>query len=124
MIPRRSAGVAFILVVLVLDVLGIGVIIPVLPLSLGGLAGPAINALLTREVTPAEQGELQGSLGSLQSIAAMIGPLVATGLFSRFASDNAVPHVPGAPFFLAALLNFAAFVLAWRLFTRLRPAPA
>ncbi|HEX3344000.1 MAG TPA: TCR/Tet family MFS transporter, partial [Polyangiaceae bacterium] len=32
------------------------------PLALGGLAGPAVQAIISREVGPNEQGELQGSL--------------------------------------------------------------
>jgi MFS transporter, DHA1 family, tetracycline resistance protein len=89
------------------------------PFSLGGIAGPAIQSLLTRQVGPSEQGELQGSLASLQSVTAIVGPLVATGLFSRFAPASASPHVPGAPFFASATLNTLGIFLAWRLFARL-----
>ncbi len=95
----------------------------IVPFSLGGIAGPAIQALLTRQVGPTEQGELQGSLSSLQSVTAIVGPILATGLFSRFAPAGAVPHVPGAPFFAAATLVVLGMVLAWRLFARL-PATA
>ena len=94
------------------------------PFSLGGIAGPAIQSLLTRQVGPSEQGELQGSLASLQSVTAIIGPIIATGLFSRFAPAGASPHVPGAPFFAAAALNSLGIVLAWRLFARLAAKPA
>ena len=96
----------------------------IVPFSLGGIAGPAIQSLLTREVGPNEQGELQGSLGSLQSVTAILGPVLATSLFARFAPADAVPHVPGAAFFAAAALSAVGIVLAWRLFSRLRRAEA
>jgi MFS transporter, DHA1 family, tetracycline resistance protein len=94
----------------------------IVPFSLGGIAGPAIQSLLTREVGPTEQGELQGSLGSLQSVTAILGPVLATSLFARFAPADAVPHVPGAAFFAAAGLNALGIVLASRLFGRLNRA--
>jgi DHA1 family tetracycline resistance protein-like MFS transporter len=90
----------------------------IFPFALGGIAGPAIQAMLSREVLASEQGELQGSLVSLQSVAAILGPLMGTRLFSRFAPESAVPHVPGAAFFAAAALNVVGLLLAARLFAR------
>lgn len=90
----------------------------------GGIAGPAAQAILSREVSASEQGELQGSLTSLQSICAVFGPLLGTYLFGRFAPETVSPRIPGAPFFAAALLSLAGLVLAARLFSRLRAPPA
>jgi DHA1 family tetracycline resistance protein-like MFS transporter len=95
----------------------------IVPFALGGLAGPATQALITREVGPSEQGELQGSLVGLSSLTAIVGPLVGTALLSRFGPADARPHVPGAPFLFAALLNVVGLLLALRLFARL-PAKA
>jgi DHA1 family tetracycline resistance protein-like MFS transporter len=89
-----------------------------LPSALGGIAGPATQALLSRQVAASEQGELQGSLGSLSSLTAIAGPLLGTALFARFAPPSAVPQLPGAPFFAAALLNVVGLLLAARLFAR------
>nr|AHB82049.1 MFS transporter [Sorangium cellulosum] len=91
-----------------------------LPFALGGIAGPAAQALISREVGPSEQGELQGSLASLQSLTAIIAPLVGTSLFAYFAPQTARLHLPGAPFFAAAGFNALALVLAVRLFARKR----
>jgi DHA1 family tetracycline resistance protein-like MFS transporter len=88
------------------------------PFTLGGLAGPATQAIITSAVGPKEQGELQGSLNSLSGIAAIIGPLVGTGLLARFAPETAHPHVPGAPFFAAAAISAIGLGLALRLFAR------
>lgn len=94
----------------------------VFPFALGGLAGPAVQALMTREVGAMEQGELQGSLNSVQGLSAVVGPLIGTSLLARFAPDNAHPHIPGAPFYAAAALNVIGWVLAARVFARI-PAP-
>lgn len=87
----------------------------------GGITGPAAQALLSREVGASEQGELQGSLTSLQSICAVVAPLVGTYLFSRFAPVTASPRIPGAPFYAAAILSAVGLLLAARLFARLPP---
>jgi DHA1 family tetracycline resistance protein-like MFS transporter len=94
-----------------------------IPFSLGGLGGPATQALLTREVGPSEQGELQGSLTSLQSLAAIAGPLIGTALFSRFATEHSTPRIPGIAFFACAALNLVGLALALLLFSK-TPPPA
>ncbi len=92
----------------------------IFPFAIGGISGPAVQAILTREVGASEQGELQGTLVSLQSLTAIFGPILATSLFARFAPETAVPRIPGAAFYAAAMLNAIGFVLAWRLFARLK----
>lgn len=91
----------------------------ILPFAMGGLAGPAIQALITREVGPSEQGELQGSLTSLSSLAAIVGPPLGTQLVVWFGTKGARPYVPGAPFFFAACCNVIGLALALRLFARM-----
>ncbi len=92
----------------------------IMPLALGGLAGPAVQAIISREVGPSEQGELQGSLNSLAGIAAIVGPIIGTTLLARFGAEGASPHVPGAAFFAAAAFNALGLLLALRLFSRAR----
>ena len=80
--------------------------------SLGGVAVPAIQAIITR-ITPAnEQGAMQGALASIQSLAAILGPLMAANLFGFFTSPRAPIHLPGAAFLLSALLVAAGAILA------------
>ncbi len=93
-----------------------GAAIPIV--SLWGLAGPTAQALITRHVDPSEQGRLQGALSGLQGVAFMIGPLLFTGTFAAAISSRGAWHLPGAPFFLAALLLAASFALAWRVADR------
>ncbi|MCX6194900.1 MAG: TCR/Tet family MFS transporter, partial [Cytophagales bacterium] len=75
-----------------------------IPFGLGGIAGPALQSLITQQVGADEQGELQGGLTSLQSITTIFGPLLASNLFAYFASERAPILFPGAAFFMAAIL--------------------
>jgi DHA1 family tetracycline resistance protein-like MFS transporter len=94
------------------------VMLAVIPLlALGGLAGPAVQAIISREVATNEQGEVQGALSSLNGIAAIAGPIIGTTLLARFGPADASPHVAGAAFFAAALFNALGLVLALRLFS-------
>jgi MFS transporter, DHA1 family, tetracycline resistance protein len=95
----------------------------IFPFALQGLAVPAAQALLTREVKPSEQGELQGSLSSLQGLSSVVGPLISSALFARFAPLGASPRFPGMPFLAAAGLNVLGLVLALLLFARLPAKP-
>lgn len=88
--------------------------------SLAGIATPAIQGMVSRGVGDDEQGGVQGSMSSLNSVAAIIGTPVATGLFGFFISDSAPAHVPGIAFLFSALLTLVAAALAARAF---RSAP-
>jgi DHA1 family tetracycline resistance protein-like MFS transporter len=84
--------------------------------SSGAIAVPAIQALISKNVPSAEQGAVQGALSSIQSIAAIFGPLMATNLFGYFTSSQAPVHLPGAAFLAASLLVAVGAVLALRRF--------
>ena len=72
--------------------------------SLGGVAMPAIQAIISKN-TPADvQGAVQGAITSINSLAAVFGPLLATFLFGYFTSPNAAWHLPGAAFLAGAVL--------------------
>ncbi|MGK0188965.1 MAG: DHA1 family tetracycline resistance protein-like MFS transporter [Verrucomicrobiales bacterium] len=80
--------------------------------SLGGLATPAIQGMVSRGVGDDEQGGVQGSMSSLNSVAAIIGTPLATGLFGYFISDSAPLYLPGIAFLFSAVLTLAAAALA------------
>ncbi|GHB67764.1 TCR/Tet family MFS transporter [Persicitalea jodogahamensis] len=86
------------------------------PYILGGIAGPAIQGLVSTQVPPNEQGELQGGLTSLQSVTAIIGPPLMTGLFAYFTRHDTYLYFPGAPMLLAAVLALISTILARRSF--------
>jgi MFS transporter, DHA1 family, tetracycline resistance protein len=85
-----------------------------IPYCLGGIAQPAIQAIMAGKVPPNAQGELQGALTSLMSLAAIIGPLIMNNLFFYFTHNEAPIYLPGAPFFLGALLMGASAVIAFK----------
>lgn len=82
--------------------------------ALWGLSGPAAQSMLTKQVSPTEQGRLQGALSAIMSIAGMIGPLIFTSVFAFFISKNSSHYIPGAPFYLSALMVGSALFIAWR----------
>jgi DHA1 family tetracycline resistance protein-like MFS transporter len=83
------------------------------PYCLGGIAGPALQAIISNHVPPNEQGELQGALTSLISVTTIIGPLVMTNLFAYFTQPGAPVHFSGAPFLLGAILMLGSAFLAY-----------
>ncbi|HUH26287.1 MAG TPA: MFS transporter [Flavobacterium sp.] len=85
-----------------------------IPYCLGGLAGPAIQSEITNQVPATEQGQIQGTLASLNSATATFGPLVMTSIFYYFTHDTAPFKFPGAPFILAALLMVFAWTMAYK----------
>ena len=95
-----------------------------LPISaLWGVAGPASQSLITRQVDASAQGRVQGALMSLVSLAGVFAPLAFAGTFALFISDRAPAHLPGAAWLLAAGLLFCALLVGWR-FAREKPANA
>ena len=88
------------------------VFLSVIPLvALWGLSGPSAQGLMTRLVDPRQQGELQGANGAVLGIAAMIGPALFTLTFATFISADNRWQIPGAPFYLAALLLAVAWLI-------------
>jgi DHA1 family tetracycline resistance protein-like MFS transporter len=54
-----------------------------IPMCLGNLCGPPLRAMQTNLVDAAEQGRLQGALGGLQALAALVGPLAFTQVYAQ-----------------------------------------
>ncbi|BDQ11571.1 TCR/Tet family MFS transporter [Sediminibacterium sp. TEGAF015] len=81
------------------------------PYCLGGIAGPALQSIISGNVPPNEQGELQGALTSLMSLTSVLGPIMMTSTFAYFTGPSAPFYFPGASFLLGALLML--FSLIW-----------
>lgn len=88
-------------------------------LALWGLAGPATQALITRQVDPREQGRLQGAISSLSSLAGIFGPALFTQVFAWFIGPGAAMHLPGAAFLMATGLLMLACLIGWRVTSRI-----
>jgi DHA1 family tetracycline resistance protein-like MFS transporter len=86
--------------------------------SLGGITGPAVQGLISREVGADEQGGVQGALTSLASVAGVVGTPLAARLFAFFIGDRAPIYLPGAAFFFSSILVVLGLLLALRSFRR------
>ncbi|MEA5257348.1 TCR/Tet family MFS transporter [Arcicella aquatica] len=95
-----------------------------IPFGLGGIAGPALQSIISKQVPANEQGELQGGLTSLQSVTTIFGPLLASNLFAYFSAENAPVFFPGAAFMMAAVLTIIALLIALKSFPRKSVAEA
>lgn len=86
-----------------------------IPYCLGGISGPALQALISVHVPKNEQGELQGSLTGLNSLTTIIGPPIMIGLTSYFSVKNSPTHIyfPGAAFLLGAFFMLCSAVIAY-----------
>jgi len=84
-----------------------------IPYCLGGIAGPAMQAVISSKVDATEQGEIQGTLSSLMSVSTIIGPLLMTNVFHYFTNDNAPFKFAGAPFVLGATLMLFSATIAY-----------
>jgi DHA1 family tetracycline resistance protein-like MFS transporter len=85
-----------------------------IPYCLGGIAGPAIQGILSGQVPADEQGELQGALTSLISITTIIGPVLMTTTFATFTAKDAPIYFPGAAFIAGAIFTLASLIFAAR----------
>jgi len=86
-----------------------------IPYCLGGISGPALQAIISLHVSKNEQGELQGSLTGLQSLTTIIGPPMMIGLTSYFSIKNDPNHIyfPGAAFLLGALFMISSAIISY-----------
>ena len=85
-----------------------------IPYCLGGIAGPALQALMSNAVPANEQGELQGALTGIMSITSIVGPPLMTNLFAYFTAKSAPVYFPGAPFLLGGILMVLSMLFAFR----------
>lgn len=83
-----------------------------IPYCLGGIAGPALQSIISGNVPKNEQGELQGALTSLMSATSIVGPLLMTNLFAWFTRPDAAVTFAGAPFLAGALCMIISALMA------------
>lgn len=84
-----------------------------IPYCLGGIAGPAMQAIISGQVPANEQGEIQGTLSSLMSASAIVGPPVMSSTFYFFTHKDAPVLLPGAPFILASIIMLVSTIIAY-----------
>ena len=84
-----------------------------IPYCLGGIAGPAMQAVISSKVDATEQGEIQGTLSSLMSASTIIGPPLMSSVFYYFTHNDAPFKFAGAPFVLGASLMLISTIIAF-----------
>jgi len=80
--------------------------------------GAAVNAMVSKAAPPEQQGLAMGALASLNSVVAVLGPIVGLPLFARVSRYPKDDLRVGACFFVCAALSALAFLLASWHFTR------
>jgi DHA1 family tetracycline resistance protein-like MFS transporter len=89
-----------------------------IPYCLGGIAGPAMQAVISEQVPANEQGEIQGTMSSLMSASAIIGPPMMSTVFYFFTHSDAPFKFPGAPFVLGGVLMLLSTIVAYLSFKK------
>ncbi len=76
-----------------------------------GAVQPSISAMNSRAVDARSQGELQGAVQSIGSIAQIIGPPLYAQTLARFSGPGALIDLPTMPMLVASVIALAALVL-------------
>lgn len=84
--------------------------------ALAGLANPALQGILSQQISDREQGALQGAIASLGTLTRFISQIIATQLFGFFTHENAPIIIPGIAFYWGAFLWTIALILIIILF--------
>lgn len=87
--------------------------------TLGGIAGPTLQGLMSNQVPNDQQGELSGGMTSIIAITSILGPLMMNNLFSIFTGPNKPIYLPEAPMLAAVLLLVVALFFIYRALNRL-----
>ena len=75
-----------------------------------GFIHPALTAMMSKEAPEDAQGELQGGIGSLQSIAMLIGTVFYSQVFGYFMQPTAPVVSPNVGYIIAAVMMAAVTV--------------
>jgi DHA1 family tetracycline resistance protein-like MFS transporter len=89
--------------------------------SLQGFVQPAMAGLNSRAVDSRSQGELQGAVQSIGSIAAIFGPPLYTQSLTHFSGPGAIYNLPGMPMLISAAVSLVALGLFLRGAARVAP---
>jgi len=91
------------------------ILIILIPLaSLGVLAQPAIQAILSKSVGDDRQGAIQGVASSLNAIAMVITPITMTWILAVFSDKTAKYYFPGMPFLFSAFMVLMCLFIIYR----------
>jgi MFS transporter, DHA1 family, tetracycline resistance protein len=92
-------------------------VLPILVfLSMGGIASPALQSIITRQADETRLGEVQGILASATSLTGIIGPMAFTAIYAATRTDwsgfvwisGALLYIPCVPLLRAIVYRRAA----------------
>jgi len=87
------------------------IFLAVIPVNmLWGLATPPSQSMMTKRVSPSEQGQLQGALSSLRGLAMIFGPPLFATVFGLSIANGR--NYPAAPWYLAAAILLISLLVA------------
>jgi MFS transporter, DHA1 family, tetracycline resistance protein len=81
------------------------------PLALGNIAGPSLQAIMTAKVAPDQQGRLQGAMGSIGGLTGFAGPIAFTQIFAWSIGLGRGPAWSGITILAGAGITLAAWLL-------------
>ncbi len=76
-----------------------------------GLVNPALGAIMSKQVPADAQGELQGGIASIMSVAMLVGTLFFSYVFGSFNRPDAILQSPDVAYFVASALLAAALAM-------------
>lgn len=92
--------------------------------ALWSFFGPALQSVLTRQVSPSEQGQLQGAMAGLMGLTSIFTPYMYTQTFAYAIGSGKVWAPAGLPFLVAGGFLVAALLLTIVVTRNLKPAIA
>jgi DHA1 family tetracycline resistance protein-like MFS transporter len=111
---RKTAFVGLIITVAAFALTGLAtetwmVFVVIVVTAPAAIAMPAMQAWTSKFAPDDAQGRLQGAIGAAESLSSIVGPILMSQVFGAFEHQ-----LPGAPFFVAAVLSIAALFVATR----------
>ncbi|MCH7345774.1 MFS transporter [Pelomonas sp. CA6] len=91
---------------------------------LGFAASTALQSLISNAADAKTQGQTMGAVASLNSVMAVLAPVIGSGLMYFVAELPKGDWRIGAPFYFCAVLQLCSLLIAWRHFSRLGQAQA
>ena len=79
--------------------------------AFSGFVVPSLLAMMTGKIQANVQGELQGALSCLNSLALILGPMTMLHIFASFTGANNDWYFPGAPFIATAAVTGMSLVV-------------
>lgn len=89
---------------------------------LGGVATAAVQSIISNAAGANHQGQAMGAVSSLNSLTAVMAPVIGLTLLGWVSHLPATDRLMGLPFFTCAALQLTGLVLAYRFFHRQRLA--